>query len=107
MTSLILFAILCTGVYYLLARAEITRWLWQPLDGMRVIGPLLRCPACTGFWLGLLIASWSPVDMTIPIQGHWLGCIDAFARHGLYGMVCTALGWGAMKWALDQGAVSE
>jgi hypothetical protein len=105
MFDLLLFALLCTGAYYLLARAEITRWLWQPLDGMRGIGPLLRCPACTGAWLG------AGASFIVPVVGHtdhwWLACTASVVEHALLGMVCTAIGWGAMKWGLNVGAVSE
>ena len=103
MTSLILFALLCTAVYYLLARAEITRWFWQPLDGVRGIGALLRCPACSGFWLGIAAGHLAPV---VDHHDHWwLACLASSIEHALLGMVCTAIGWGAMKWALDMGAV--
>ncbi len=105
MTSLVLFALLCTSVYYLLARAEITRWFWQPLDGVRGIGALLRCPACSGFWLGL------GASFVVPVTDHvdhwWLICLAVAFEHALLGMVCTAIGWGAMKWGLDKGAVSD
>ena len=44
---LLTFGIVCAAVYYLLARAEITRWFWYTINGT-VLGKLLRCPACTG-----------------------------------------------------------
>lgn len=100
MTDVLIFACLCTAAYYLVARAQLTRWLWQPLDGVRFIGPLLRCPACCGTWLGAGVGwYWHPVPMRSPVE-FTVTC-------ALLGMVCTALTWGAMKWALDVGSVHD
>lgn len=104
MTNILVFVTLCTATYYLLARAEITRWFWQPLDGVFIIGPMLRCPACTGWWLGLALAHlWHP----LPHACGFPACLWYELECGLLGMVGTAIGWGAMKWGLDMGAVSD
>lgn len=49
--QLFIFGVLCAVLHWLAGRAEITKPLWS-----RAPGPLdraLRCPACSGFWLGL------------------------------------------------------
>lgn len=104
MFDVVIFALLCTACYYLLARAEITRWFWQPLDEVRFIGPLLRCPACTGFYLGAVLGWYvHPVSMSM----RWFAPVEFTVQCALLGMVCTAIGWGCMKWGLDRGAVAS
>ena len=55
-----LYVLLCTALYYLLARAEITRPLWSRYTpGMQ---QLAGCPACLGFWIGVglgIVFGWA------------------------------------------------
>lgn len=104
MRQLFIFAVVATACYYLIARAEATRWFWGALDGT-LLGSMLRCPACTGFWIGLCLSH------IIPTNGHLHGnlfdwsCLITALRHALYGMVLTAITWALMKLALDYGSV--
>lgn len=103
--TLLIFGLYCTGVYYLLARARITRWLWSRLDSVPAVGELLRCPACAGFWIGLGMShAYAPMD-------HWCwgyAPCALFAVHcGVLGMVLTAVIFGLMRWGLNVAAVEE
>jgi len=106
--SLITFALICTACYYLLARAAVTRWFWEPADSVPVLGCLLRCPACAGFWIGLVLGH------VIPTNGHvhvaavtiW-SCVATSARHAAYGIVLTTIGWALMKVTLGYGRVPD
>ena len=97
----LLFTVWCTAAYYLIARAEITRWIWQPLDNVKGIGPLLRCPACSGFWLGIVVGRLHPLFF---FDDFWL---FSAVKHGLAGIVLTAIGFGCMRWALTQAQVTD
>jgi hypothetical protein len=51
MTGAILIATITAGIYYLAARAGITRFLWSRYP--RPVAAFLNCAACSGFWYGL------------------------------------------------------
>lgn len=104
MENLIQFALLVTGIYYVVARADITEPFWGPLDGVPFFGPLLRCPACSGTWIGALLGHFWPL---VHHDHEFWSCLTATVVHALFGMVLTALGWGLMKTALDYGAVTD
>lgn len=55
MTAFILYPLLTSALYYLLARAEITRGIWRRYP--RRVDRFMACAACTGFWYGLLVAA--------------------------------------------------
>jgi sterol desaturase/sphingolipid hydroxylase (fatty acid hydroxylase superfamily) len=55
-TALLLYPLLTTAMYYLLARAEITRFLWSRYSPR--VDRFMACAACTGFWYGLAVAIW-------------------------------------------------
>lgn len=48
---LILYPLICVALYYLGARAQITRWAWSRYPAW--LDKLTLCPACSGFWYGL------------------------------------------------------
>lgn len=102
---LVAFALVCTACYYLLARAELTRWFWGTLD-RTWCGKLLRCPACTGFWLGLGLSHVIPTNGHVHAAWSW-SCSATLARHAAYGMVLTAITWALMKLALDYGSAPD
>lgn len=51
--KLVMLGILCSAAHWLIARASITKFMWSRLRG-GPIGSLLECPACSGWWLGML-----------------------------------------------------
>src|SRR5437660_11468689 len=79
------FLVLVTFAYYLAARAEITRPLWSRYGG--ALDRLARCPACSGFWLGMALATY----VRPPFAGHGtLGEILFWG--GVWGLVCCPVG---------------
>jgi hypothetical protein len=55
MRSLVLYPILTTVLYFLGARATITKFLWSRYSGR--LDAFMTCAACSGFWYGLLVAA--------------------------------------------------
>lgn len=51
MTALVLYPLLTTAIYYMGARALITRWLWSRYPAR--LDLFMSCSACVGFWAGL------------------------------------------------------
>jgi hypothetical protein len=87
------FGLLCTTIYWLLARAEISKPLWSRYRGF--LDRLARCPACSGTWLGIAVAFAEPP----PYVGN--GSIWEKAVWGaLSGMFLTPLGMMVLKAAL-------
>lgn len=93
---LFLYTLLSAAMFYLGSRALITRPIWSRYPA-RIVG-FMDCPACTGFWWGVI---W-----TIAL-GHDVG--PFLARDligpplvGLCTLVLTPIAAGLMQWALDQ-----
>ncbi len=109
--TLAIFLLVCTGVYYLVARAQITRWVWEPFARGRkhpgvwgviatAIDGLLTCPACSGFWIGLIVGHWlAPRGLEHLFPGVQM------VAHGLLGMVGVACLYGIMHWGMSTAMV--
>lgn len=54
MTTFIVYPLLCTAMYYLLARAVILAPLHDRYP--ETVAAFFHCPACSGFWYGLAVA---------------------------------------------------
>lgn len=52
---LVLYVLLSTACFYLGSRARITSWLWSRYPTR--FARFMDCPACTGFWWGVIWAS--------------------------------------------------
>ena len=52
MTGIILYPLICVALYYLGSQALITEFLWGRYPPK--LDAFMSCPACTGFWFGLL-----------------------------------------------------
>jgi hypothetical protein len=86
MTGAILIATISAGVYYLAARAGITRRLWSRYP--RPVAAFLNCSACSGFWyaLGLGYAA-SRMGLNTSVLGF-----PASGPIGPYLAACAAVG---------------
>jgi hypothetical protein len=87
--ALLTFLVACTVAHYLLARAEITRWLWSRFPPW--FDRWASCAACSGTWIGAALSFY----VTPPSVGggHLIERILWGAAWGLY---LTPLG----TWAL-------
>jgi len=54
MSSIVLYPLLSTALFYLGSRAMITQWLWSRYPPR--LARFADCSACTGFWWGLILA---------------------------------------------------
>lgn len=94
------YLVACTVLYYLFARAEVTRWAWSRYP--RALDNLARCAACSGFWIGLGLSWW----LAPPLQGRGF----AWERHlwgaGL-GLLLTPVGTAILLYALAYTNVDE
>lgn len=63
---------LTTAAYYLLARAEITRFLWSRYSPR--VDRFMACAACTGFWYGLVVSclgwAWQWEMLGLPARSY-------------------------------------
>lgn len=107
---LVLFVLVTTALYYLFGRAQITQWLWSRYPPF--LDSLARCPACSGWWLGLLVGVVAaaadqrflglPWDR-VPLVGVW----SSVPAIGLCSMVWTAVGFAYMQHALTSTAIED
>lgn len=86
--ALVLYMLLTAAMYYLGARATITSWLWSRYP--RKLAVFMDCPACTGFWYGIVVAAvfrrptislpgdtwWSPIAIGL-CSMVWTPCVAA------------------------------
>jgi hypothetical protein len=105
---LVLFILVTTSLYYLAARAEITQWLWSRYPPW--LDRLARCPACAGFWLGLIVgvvAAYADQRFLglpwqrVPLVGVW----SSVPLIGLCSMFWTAIGFAWLQSALVETAI--
>ncbi len=106
MIVLILFSLISTALWYLGSRALVTRWLWSKYP--KPLSEFMDCPACVGFWWGLLL-DW---QVSPHVGGHALGLpswpIWTLILTGLCLLVTTPIVAGLMQRGFDSaGTVSH
>lgn len=105
MQALLLLVILSTGFYYLGSRAVITSWLWSRYPPS--IAAFMDCPACSGFWyglmIGLLLIGIDRVPFDLPVN------VITWLALGFVSMVLTPLGAATLHHAIlvNGSAISE
>lgn len=92
-----LLGILTSTLHWFLARAEIARPLWSNAKG--AMDKLLRCPSCSGFWLGLVYG----LSGVTPVEG--LPRYSTVIMAGIFGMFFTPIFETVLLWALRASAV--
>lgn len=104
--TLIAFAALVTFLYYIGARAEVTRFAWERYPDR--LDKLARCPACSGFWIGLAVgARWDFPSWTMhgpDILPYW---VTAMLWGGVWGLLLTPVGMWILKRALEATSVGD
>lgn len=95
--QLIVFGLLTASMHWLIARSEIARPLWSRASGW--FDELLRCPACSGFWLGL----GSHLAGLHPIGGGFA----ANLLTGVLGTILTPVFESVLLWGLANSAIEE
>jgi hypothetical protein len=92
-------AILAAALHWLVARASITKPVWDAIWLPERIDSLLKCPACSGFWigLGLGVAGIRPMA-----TGHtWVDVLVS----GALAMYGTPVAEAVMLWGLDRSKI--
>lgn len=94
-----LLGILSAALHWLVARSRIAKPIWSRAKGLT--NDLLRCPACSGFWLGLGLGAVGIAPMTTGIYPLDVGSA------GVLAMFLTPVAEGVMVWGLAMSAVEE
>jgi hypothetical protein len=97
LSKLLLLGLLCASTHWLVARSEIAKPLWSRARGF--LSRLLRCPACSGCWLG-----FGYVAVGLRPLGN--GFIAGFATVVL-AAILTPVFEGVMLWGLRESAIEE
>jgi hypothetical protein len=95
--QLIVFGLLTASTHWLIARSEIARPLWSRARGGWE--KLLRCPACSGFWLGL----GSHLVGLHPVGPGFIANILT----GILGAILTPIFESVLIWGLTNSAIEE
>jgi hypothetical protein len=96
---LLLLGLASSALHWLIARSEIAKPLWSRAGG--VLGALLRCPACSGFWIGLGLAAGG---LTPLVTGSVIANILAT---GILALYLTPVFEAVLLWGLGVSAIEE
>lgn len=91
--------LLSASLHWIIARSKITKPLWSRAPGL--LGDLLRCPACSGFWLGMALEAIG----VRPLGGVRL--FFAVLLTGVLGAALTPIFQAVMLWSLERTAIEE
>ncbi len=95
--QLFLLGLLSAAIHWLVARSEIARPLWSRAHGW--LDKLLRCPACSGFWLCGGI-TWGGVHPLVDAP-LWKEIVVG----ALCGIFLTPIFEGVLVWGLRESAI--
>lgn len=95
--QLVVLGLLTASTHWLIARSEIARPLWSRTTGW--LGALLRCPACSGWWIGLGLgaAGLHPVGSGL----------FAWLMTGVLGTILTPIFESVLLWGLANSAIED
>jgi hypothetical protein len=92
-------AILASALHWLFARATITRGFWGAIWLPAQLDSLLKCPACSGFWIGLSLGA---ADFRPLVTGHWWVDVPVAGICAMWGVPVAE---GVMLWGLDRSKI--
>ena len=97
--QLFMLGLFSASIHWLVARSEIAKPLWSRARGF--VDKLLRCPACSGWWIGALLV----LAGVHPIEGValWKNVIAG----ALCGTMLTAVFEAVLLWGLERAALPE
>jgi hypothetical protein len=82
----LLYCLLTTAAYYLMARALVTQWLWSRYPP--ALDRFFWCAACSGFWYGLAVA----------FAIGWWRDLPFLGLPGRFWLTPIAVGLGSIVW---------
>jgi hypothetical protein len=92
-------AVFASALHWLIARAQITKPVWDAIWLPEFIYDLLSCPACSGFWIGLGLGAAGFRPLT---TAHaWLDIVAA----GVAAMYGTPVAEAVLVWGLDRSKI--
>ena len=94
-----LLGVLSAAVHWLLARSDVMGWFWSRVTGR--LDQLLRCPACSGFWIGLGLGAAGLRPVTTGYD-----FVDALTS-GLLALYATPVAEGVLIWGLAASEVED
>lgn len=97
--QLFFLGLLTASAHWLVARSKIAAPLWSRASGW--FDQLLRCPACSGFWLGL--ALWFGGIHVVSARYRLI----EIAANGLFALFLTPIFEGALLWGLRESAIER
>jgi hypothetical protein len=89
-------SVLAAALHWLVARASITKRFWDAIWLPERIDALLKCPACSGFWLGL----WLGAEGIRPMVTGYVWVDVPLA--GIAAMFGVPVAEGLMLWGLRE-----
>ena len=99
MMPLMLMTAVSTALFYLGSRALITHWLWSRYPP--ALASLFECPACVGFWWGVVLALTLFRHSQLSVLGLDPSVWWTVPITGLVCLFTTSIGTGLMQWGLD------
>ncbi len=95
--QIILLGIFSASIHWLVARSEIAAPIWSRARG--IVDKLLRCPACSGFWIGGIL-TFAGVH---PLAGltDWRDV----AAGTICGLYLTPVFEAVLLWGLERAAI--
>lgn len=96
---ILVYALVTTTLYYLGARAVITRGLWSRYPGW--LDRLTLCAACSGLWYGLAVGAWG-AWRGVPFAGLPGDRVDTVIAIGL-----SSAAWTPILARLVVGALTD
>jgi hypothetical protein len=100
---LVLLGLLTAPTHWIIARSEIARPFWSRLRGFPA--KLLACPACSGFWLALVLAAFGVQPVTVLCPSKLGAGIAMFLASGVLGTLVTPIMQAVMLLGLHYSAM--
>lgn len=97
--QLLVLGLLTAAIHWLIARSTFMRPLWSRARGW--FDALLRCPACSGWWLGLGFGATG----IRPLVMHDRVATVLFSA--ILGTILTPVFEGALLWGLERSAIPD
>lgn len=97
--ALVFIGALSASIHWLIARSHAMQWLWSRATGR--LDRLLRCPACSGFWIGLGLGTLG----LRPLSHTWITV--SILASGLLSVIATPVFEAVFLWGLERSATHD
>ncbi len=81
MLELIIFILVAVSMTNIVVYEYIFEWLHKIFDKVPVIGDLINCPTCLGFWVGCFLFTLFPIQYGFAIFTIFIsGCVSSICN---------------------------